>query len=224
MNIILQHWSGPISELTEISIVAYKKYADIIGCDYKLVEGNAFNNVGDIDPPVQKLCMLNKEFDEYDNVLMVDCDSLPVKSLRDNVFDVPGIGLFNDWVATHAWRRIQATHPRLSSINHPYWGGSFYKIDRELRVGMRNVINEKEISQFYKRYHDEGIMHRLATLCNVSKVGAYIPDIWSQCSYYPVTSNTKMIHIRPKMEPRDNSPRRPKIETYYDFKSKGIFE
>jgi hypothetical protein len=221
-NIILQHWSGNLSLLTKYSMEAYKEYASRIGAEYYMVRGNAFRETG-YDAPCQKMCMLNEEFDKYDTVLMVDCDQLPVKGLMKNVFDVPGVGIFTEWIKTHAYARIQKTHPHLFSPNHPYFSGSFYKLDRRTRIEMRSSIVEKEISQFSKMYHDEGIMHRLATLVDLPLEESIIDSSWSQCSYYPITKETKMVHIRPKIEPRNDSPRRPKLDTYDILKLKGIF-
>jgi len=220
-NIILQHWTGPLGELTQASSDAFKQYAGRIGADYCLVQGNAFREDG-FDPPCQKMCILNEQYDEYDNVLMVDCDQLPVRGLTDNVFEAQGIGIFNEWCRTHAYARYKARVPHLFSPFHPYFAGSIYKLDRSTRIKMRNAIVEQEIRTFARQFHDEGIMHRLATLANVPLQGAHLDARWSLCSYYPITDDTKMIHIRPKIHPRPNSPRRPKEQTLRLLQQQGV--
>lgn len=221
-NIILQHWTGPKNTLVKLSQEAYEEYANRIGSQYRMVEGNVFIDDKTFDPPCQKMCILNEEFDEYDQVLMVDCDQLPVKNLMDNVFEEKGIGVFTDWIKTHAYARIQRTHADLFSPTSPYFSGSFYKLDRETRIKMRQAIDDN-IKRFSNKYHDEGIFHYLAAKINLTWDDTVINPGWSQCSYYPVTRDTKMIHIRPKIEPRDDSPRRPKLDTYYNLKMQGVF-
>ena len=41
----------------------------------------------------KKLIMLDERFDKYEDVLMVDLDMFVVKNVKDNAFDVPGVGL-----------------------------------------------------------------------------------------------------------------------------------
>lgn len=222
MNIILQHWSGPKNPLVKYSEAAYREYAERIGAEYRMVEGDAFSTNPVFAPPCQKMCMLNEEFDEYDQVLMVDCDQLPVKGLTDNVFEEDGIGIFTDWIKTHAYARIQNTHRNYFWKEAPYFSGSFYKLNRDTRIKMRNAIGP-EIEVFGQKYHDEGIFHYLAGRVGITWEGTIMNPGWSQCSYYPVTKDTKMIHIRPKIEPRDNSPRRPKLDTYHLLELQGVF-
>lgn len=222
-NIILQYWEGELNNLVSLSSTAHQKYARTIGADYKLLSGPAFRK--GLKPQMQKMAYLNEEFDEYDNVLMIDTDTFPVKGLNENVFDVEGYGLFTPWIQERGWKRFKAQHPLYASNEHPFFGGEFYKFPRYLRIKMRSLLNDGDITYCNNIVPmDEGLTHRLSSLANISTKGASIPENWCLSSYWPIDENTKIIHIRPKQDPERKLPRKPKIETYQKLKERGILE
>ena len=93
-NIILQHFDGELRELDQLSISNIKDYAEMVGADYRLVKGKPFRK--HLTAPCQKVYMLDKEWDEYDNVLMLDIDMFAVKGMQINVFNEKGIGLYEE--------------------------------------------------------------------------------------------------------------------------------
>ena len=72
-NIILQHWSGELNELTKLSSKSISEYAEMVGADYELVLGDQFTSLS-VRPELQKLLMLDERWDDYDNLVMVDAD------------------------------------------------------------------------------------------------------------------------------------------------------
>jgi len=42
-KIILQHWTGPLRELENLSVANIKEYAEFCGADHKLLPGAVFN-------------------------------------------------------------------------------------------------------------------------------------------------------------------------------------
>ena len=91
VNIILQHFDGNLRELDHLSIENIKQYAKMVGAEYKLITGKPFNK--SLTAPCQKVYMIEKEFDVYDNVLMLDIDMFAPKGMTENIFDLPGVGL-----------------------------------------------------------------------------------------------------------------------------------
>ena len=73
-----------------------RKYAEDIDADYELLSGfpmgEWFPNF-DTKPwlVVQKLFILNKKYDEYDNVLLLDMDML-YTGVIDDIFKYEGVG------------------------------------------------------------------------------------------------------------------------------------
>ena len=90
-NIILQHWTGGLGPLELASKENIEKYAMQCNAEYQLIEGNQFRSW--LSPPCQKLIMLDERFDQYEDVCMVDMDMFVVKNVKNNIFDVPGVGL-----------------------------------------------------------------------------------------------------------------------------------
>ena len=90
-NIILQHWTGELGPLELASKANMEKYAKQCGAEYELILGNQFHPK--LHGCYQKLIMLDKRFDKYQDTLMVDLDMFVVKDVKDNVFAVPGVGL-----------------------------------------------------------------------------------------------------------------------------------
>ena len=222
-NIILQHWTGEMNELCLLSSKNIEKYAKKVGADYRLLRGNIFRAY--LSPPCQKIYMLDEEFDEYDNVVMLDPDMFTRDGMEDDIFDenITGIGKVTD-VQERLARSMVRQHPRLANINYPYWGGAVRKIDRITRQKLRSYINNEEMKHFSGQGHgeDEGILHRLAVLAKLKKT--QLPDgrKWSHGSFEDGIEDAALIHIRTKIAP--NGPKKPKIENYRRLVKRGLIE
>lgn len=222
MNIILQHWSGDLNELTELSVANISRYAEKIGVDYKLLRGNVFHPA--LSAPCQKLHMLNEEFDEYDMVVMLDADMFTRKGMTENVFtDVEGVGRHTD-IQDMLHRKLQAKHPQLASLTHPYWGGAIYRLDAELRCLLRSQIVESELLPYSGNFEDEGIMNRLAAMANIPITDkTYVPgNHWDSGNFEDGVEQSAMIHIRHKMFKNGTLVRVPKMEAYADMVKRGL--
>lgn len=216
-NIILQHFDGELRELDALSIENIKKYAADINADYQLVTGKPFRK--HLTSPCQKACIINEQWDEYDNVLILDIDVFVRKNLATNIFDVPGNGVHGSTQV-----RLKQKLVDLGRINafNPYWAGSIYKFSRQERQLLRSAIpaNDRWMDDFNKPYNfeDEGILAQLAGKVNFPT--SYLDFAWNQCSFLPNPETAKMIHIRTKITPQ--GPKRNKIDNYYELVSKGI--
>jgi hypothetical protein len=221
VNIILQHFDGELRELDHLSIQNIKQYAQMIGAEYELVKGKPFNQ--NLTAPCQKVYMIAKEFDAYDDVLMLDIDMFAPKDMTENIFDLPGVGLYYT-VQQRLHKQLVQLYPMLGNINAPYWGGAIYKMDRTLRQRLRGGLNTNQswMLKFNKLYHfeDEGIMHVLANRAGIKPEGTYLDPKWCQCSFLPNPEKAGFIHIRTKITPQ--GPKREKIQNYHDLVNKGI--
>lgn len=221
VNIILQHFDGELRELDYLSIKNIKQYAQMVGAEYELVKGKPFNK--NLTAPCQKVYMINQVFDAYDNVLMLDIDMFAPKGMTENIFDLPGVGLYHT-VQQNLHRRLAESYSLLSSIKAPYWGGAIYKMNRPLRQKLREGLktNTSWMLNFNRPYHyeDEGIMHVLANRAGIKPEGTYLDPKWCQCSFLPNPEKAGFIHIRTKITPQ--GPKREKIQNYQDLVNKGI--
>lgn len=222
-NIILQHWSGDLNELTELSVANISKYAEKVDADYEFVRGHVFRK--HLSPPCQKLCMLDEKYDKYDNVVMLDPDMFTRKGMEDNIFDenITGIGKVTD-VQLILGRSMVRQHGHLADTRYPYWGGAVRKIDRATRQLLRSHINEEEMKRFsgQGRGEDEGIMHRLAVLAKLPKTQLPGGNMWSCGSFEAEVEQAALIHIRTKIAPK--GPKRTKMENYRDLVNRGLIE
>ena len=222
MNIILQHFDGDLRPLDEKSVENIMAYADMVGAEYRLIRGKPFRK--HLTSPCQKVHMLHKEFDEYDQVLMLDIDMFAPKGMTENIFDLQGVGLYAD-TQKMLHRKIAAQYPMIASLSVPYWGGAIYKMDKTMRITLRQHLdgNEGWMNNYNKLYHfeDEGIMHTLAYKQGLKCEDKYILEQkWCQCSFLPNPENAGFIHVRTKITP--TGPKREKIENYNELVSKGI--
>ena len=222
MNIILQHFDGDLRPLDEKSIENIKAYADMVGAEYRLIRGKPFRK--HLTSPCQKVYMLDKEFDEYDQVLMLDIDMFAPIGMEENIFELEGVGLYAD-VQKMLHRKIAAQYPMIASLSVPYWGGAIYKMDKTMRTKLRTHLgsNEGWMNNYNKLYHfeDEGIMHTLAYQQGLKCEDKYILEQkWCQCSFLPNPENAGFIHVRTKITP--TGPKREKIENYNELVSKGV--
>ena len=223
-NIILQHMTGDLRELDKLSIDNIQKYANKIGADYRLLRGNVFSEK--YRPAIQKVYMIHQEFDEYDNVLMLDIDMFTRKGMHDNVFKESGIGLYSN-VQKELHKRLAKSHKKLVSIDYPYWGGAIYKFAREHRIHLRKGLDGDQswIDTFKRQgyYGDEGVMATLATKTQFKPTNPYFPDNkWCCCSFLPEVEKAGFIHIRTKIKP--GGPKQEKIKNYQALVNNGIIE
>jgi len=220
MNIILQHFDGELRPLDKLSIENIKTYAEKIGAEYRLITGRPFRK--HLTSPCQKVYLIDKEFDDYDDVLMLDIDMFVTKDMNENVFDVPGIGLYTD-TQKRLHSRLAQMYPLQASLFSPYWGGAIYKLDRESRIKLRGGLggNESWMNAYNKSYtyEDEGIMHTLAFKTGFGPKNPYMDNKWCQCSFLPNPEKAGFIHIRTKITP--SGPKREKIENYNELVNKG---
>jgi hypothetical protein len=219
-KIILQHWNGPMREMEKISVQSMKDYASYLGVEYRLLEGHPFQR--GLSSQLQKLAMFNEEFDEYDTTLMVDTDMVCVKDLKDDVFELPGIGMHTPY-QTEIFQKYQVRIPHMSDKRYAYWGGAIYKMSRELRQMLRAHISDDDLRQSHNyKFHDEFYTHRLAMLAKLPLEPEPIPAEWCYCSYKPNPKSAKMIHVRPRI--RFGQPQKaPKIDNYNMLKEQGVF-
>ena len=220
-NIILQHFNGELRPLDKLSIENITEYATLVGAEYRLILGKPFRS--HLTDPCQKVHLINEEFDDYDQVLMLDIDMFAPKNMIENVFDVAGIGLYEE-TQRRLHARLAAEHPLHASKNIPYWGGAIYKLDRNSRIKLRKGLgdNESWMLPYNKPYNfeDEGIMHSLAVKTGFKPDKPYMDRKWCQCSFLPNPENAGFIHIRTKITP--SGPKREKIENYQALVDKGI--
>ncbi len=220
-NIILQHFDGEMRPLDHESMWNIMDYADMVDADYKLVLGKPFRE--NLTNACQKVHMLHEEFDDYDNVLMLDIDMFRPEAMRLNIFDQPGIGLYAD-VQQNLHRRLIQWYPMLGSMDAPYWGGAIYKMDRLTRQTLRKQLggNEGWMQNFNKpyNYEDEGIMHVLAMRSGMKFKEPYLDRKWCQCSFLPNPERAGFIHIRTKITPQ--GPKREKMLNWKELVDKKI--
>lgn len=222
MNIILQHYTGRPGKLEEMSMENISRYADMVGAEYKFIEGQVFRE--HMPSQSQKVFMLDESFDEYDTVLMLDIDKFVRKGEIANVFDVPGIGLYES-IQQGLHRRLASRYP-LASMDYPYWGGAIYKMDLKTRQHLRAGLSGTEsfLSGPAEPYpfHDEGIMHILAAKTKFNSDHNYLPRKWCYCSYLPNLEESGFIHIRTKITP--TGPKRTKMENLMAIIDRGLIE
>ena len=224
-NIILQHFDkfDNLRELDKKSQKNIQEYAVQIGADYELVLGMPFRK--HLTAPCQKLYMIDEQYDDYDNVLMVDIDMFTPVGMEINVFDQVGVGMYNP-VQQMLHRKIVKMYLDIASADSPYWGGAIYKMGKELRKTLRSAgesFTNDDWLQNFTHYHfaDEGIFHAYATRAMVPFTKDMIIDQkWCYCSYLPNVEDAGFIHMRTKVTPQ--GPKREKIENYRDLVKRGI--
>lgn len=219
-NIILQHFTGKMGELEKLSYDSLKNYAKFCGAEYKLVRGNVFNK--GLSPICQKMIMLDEQWDDYDTVVMVDIDMIVRPGERKNIFtDESGIGRHHG-IQTHLRESINRQHPFLTNTEYPYWGGSCYRLNKDIRKEFRKHLHLHEMTQFSGNYNDEGIMHRCAILSNFKeKKGIYFDrQQWNHSSFDIGVENAEFIHIRKKLVA--GGAKVEKMVAYKDLVDRGI--
>jgi len=215
-DIILQHFTGTLRPLDELSIENIKAYAKRINVDYQFVEGQVFRR--HLTPPCQKAFILNEKWDDYENVLMLDIDMFVTKDLQENVFDFEGVGFFGE-TQKRLKNQLIANGRIMSSDG--YWSGAFYKLNKSQRIRLRNAIpsNDSWMNLYNRPYHfeDEGIISELFSITRTPWKN--MEPRWQQDSYLP-PSSPGMVHVRTKITPK--GPKREKIENYRALVEEGI--
>ena len=140
MNIILQHWTGELPRWAQLTSNSIAEYARVIGAEYELVRGNPMGEVH--GPHTQKLVYIQKQYDEYDQTLMLDMDIMATKQFS-NVFDIPRIGVLHDR-AMQGTSRTSNAAPTLYEKGKPVFFGNFIKLTREQRISLRDIWNRDE--------------------------------------------------------------------------------
>lgn len=221
-NIILQHFDGDLRPLDKLSKANIEAYAEMVGADYKLITGRPFRP--HLTSPCNKVYMIDEEFDDYDQVLMLDIDMFTPKGMKENIFELPGVGLYAE-VQEMLHRKITTVNPAFSSLKAPYWGGAIYKMHRNMRQKLRRHLggDESWMNPYNKPYtfEDEGIFHTLALLSGYKhSPEMYLDRKWCQCSFLPKPQKAGFIHIRTKVTP--SGPKREKIENYRALVDQGV--
>jgi len=219
-NIILQHWQGPINELTQLSVDNISNYAQSLGAEHALLRGPAFR--AGLTSPCQKLVMLSAQWDEYDTVVMMDPDMFVRKNIDKDIFrDESGIGRHYGIQKTLVLN-LARRFPLLGDPNYAYWGGSIYRLERDMRVRLRQHLRESEFHQFSGNYEDEGIMHRLAVLEGVKNHKAHYltRDMWNKSSFEEDVEDSYIVHIRTKI--KQGGPKQDKIKNYQALVDRGL--
>ena len=220
-NIILQHWTGELRELEKLSLKNIQKYAEFCGAEHQLIRGDLF--MPNLAAQCQKVHILDEVWDEYDYVVMMDLDMFTRKGMTKNIFtDASGYGRHFK-VQPRLVKALERGYPGLGNSNYPYWGGSIYRMPRELRQKLRKHIVEREVRLFNKHYVDEGIMHILAVKAKIPIEGAYLDEQnWNYSSFDEGVENANIIHIRTKIKPE--GPKRTKLENYHALVERGLIE
>lgn len=223
MNLILQHYNGIPDELAKLSITNIAAYAEKIGADWDFITGKPFRpNLSDQS---QKLFFLDERFDDYDTVVIMDCDMFTHRDNKENIFEANGMGRHTK-IQYELREKIAIRNGLLANRNAPYWGGAVYKFDRETRIKLRSVIPTNEIlSQLDRELKDESIMHYLAWRSGLPEnEDTYFNGIgkgneWDMNSFDDV-SRAHIIHIRPKWTLQ--GPKCTKMEIYRDLVKKCV--
>lgn len=219
-NIILQHWTGPLSKLEELSVQSMKAYAEFCGAEYQLLRGSVMDQR--LSNQSQKIVALTEKFDDYDTVVILDTDMFTRKGMSKNIFtDEKGIGRHYG-IQESLVKGLSRTFPHLGNPEYPYFGGSIYRLEKDVRVKLRRHMNMFEMMQFNGNFNDEGIMHRLSVLEKLPiNENTYLDrQQWNHSSFDDGVEDAEIIHIRPKVAPK--GPKRPKIENYNSLVEKGI--
>lgn len=178
MNIILQHWDGAMPEWAILAEKTVRLYAAAIGADYELVKGMPMGKVH--GPNSQKLVYLDPKYDQYDQVLMLDMDTIAT-NIHANVFDRPEIGVLHDR-AMKGTSRTPGAGPSLYKRGSHVFFGNFIKLNKDQRVELRKHANwdlfAKAVVDHYSG--DEIILHYLLHKSGILD-GTKFTDICMRC-------------------------------------------
>jgi hypothetical protein len=208
-TLIVQHWmGGEPPELVQLSVKSIQSYAEKIGSEYVFLRGPVYIDLGITSAPLQKMVIINEEYDDYDVVMVTDTDMFMTTNKLQNIFtEETEIGCHTH-VQDRLAKWLHNQKPNLFDPQYSYWGGSTKRLDRETRQLLRSFVREEEIPLFATRNFacDEGMMHRLATLAKIK--GRYFKDLrWQYPSYKGNwKGNPKeamLVHVRKKNDNGD---------------------
>ena len=116
--------------------------------------------------------ILNKKYDEYDSVLLLDMDML-YTGVIDDIFKYEGVGRLHKKGMTEANASKNGRKwPKLYNQGEPMFFGNCLKFSREERINLREHLKDdiihKSISDDGLPPNDEIIMHHL-----IVKSGAF---------------------------------------------------
>lgn len=196
MNIILQHWNGPLPEWARLAKKTIELYAEKIGCNYELVTGYPLGKA--LGPNPQKLVYITEEYDQYDKVLMLDMDVIAT-NVFENAFDRPEIGVLHDR-AMKGTSRTPGSAPELFTIGMPIFFGNYIMTNKDQRVAMREYSDWKWLAtKVVDSYSgDEMALAWLMQQAGILK-DMSIEDICMRCSgtsYKDIYFRTKDRHDR----------------------------
>ncbi len=219
-RLILQHYTGELGALEQLSVENIRRFAANSGADYQFLEGNVFSDA--LSAPMQKLVMLDPRFDDYDVVVMMDTDMFSRKGLTEDLFAQPGIGVSGAFQRRLKWASIRKMKG-LVHWRYPYWNGSLWKLDRSHRQRFRAKLPLVDLQKYSNgRLEDEGVMHQLARHSGFREGILPGGDRWAMSSWSEEIDDAALIHIRPNIVRK--GPKRPKIDTLHAFVEKGLIE
>jgi len=146
-NLILQHWNNlngkSMPEWASCATQTIRKYSQSIGVEYRLIDGWP---MGEFRGAVsQKLALILEEYDEYDQVLMLDADMIATRHI-DDVFQYEGIGRLHLKAMSSQQATKQGKYwPNLYRQGEPLFFGNFIKLTREERQALRKHIPSEEM-------------------------------------------------------------------------------
>jgi hypothetical protein len=217
VNLLLQHWHGELGELELASQIAMVEYADKHGAEYDFIHGEPLGP--GLAPQMHKLYALDKRFDKYDAVVVVDMDMFPRVDMIESVFDASGIGVMT---ATQFALR-DSFHGRFPHLGDPkcdYYGGAIYRFDNTCRKLLRPFLKKALLPEFQHRYYDEGAMHVMASKAGLGGHEFLDGERWAMSSYDPNIEQAHFIHIRTKVSP--TGPKVTKLENYYSLRKRWL--
>lgn len=178
MNIILQHWNGNMPEWAQLAEKTFRIYAEKIGCEYELVRGMPLG--AEVGPHAQKLIYLDEKYDEYDQTLMLDMDTIATNVFED-VFKIKEIGVLHDR-AMQGTSRTPAAAPLLYKKEEPVFFGNFIKLNRNQRQALRKYADWSELGKAVVDPYsgDEIILHYLFHKSNILS-GLKYTDMCMRC-------------------------------------------
>src|SRR5690606_16298876 len=135
-NLILQNWhNADLPPIARESVANIAAYAARIGAGHRLLCGAQFHP--ELSVQCQQLCLINPEFDAWDNVAMMDCDMFARPGLAEDLFALPGHGFHQK----EAHARVCRALPAFTSATAGFYGGCLYKFTRAERQALRAVFD-----------------------------------------------------------------------------------
>jgi hypothetical protein len=219
-RLVLQHYTGTLGELETRSVANIRRFAAQFGADYRFLEGDVFSP--SLSAPMQKLVILDKRFDAYDTVVIMDADMFMRKGLSEDLFLQNGIGVSGAFQRRLKWASIRKMKGLLH-WRYPYWNGSLWKLDRNLRQLFRSKLPLVDLQKYSNgRLEDEGVMHQLARHSGFTSGILPGGDKWAMSSWSEEIGAAALIHIRPNITRK--GPKRPKLDTLDLFVRNGLIE